>query len=312
MSENTTSMPHDAIFKQFLQDPATARDFLQIHLPGSLQRLCDLDTLKLESGSFIEESLQASYSDMLYSLKTAAGDGYIYALIEHQSKPDRHMGFRLMRYAIAAMQRHLNAGHRQLPLVIPILFYHGLVSPYPHSLNWTDEFAAPEMARAFYSQPFPLADITVIPDSEIMHHRRIASLELLQKHIRLRDLAELIAPLAQLLVMGYTDRDRLIAILNYMLLNGTADQPEKLIQELAQRTAHHEGTLMTVAEYLEQKGWKKGLEKGMEKGLAEGRNEAATRIAKALLQDGMERQRVIALTGVLADDLNAIAQEKAE
>lgn len=72
---------------------------------------------------------------MLYSLKTAAGDGYIYALIEHQSKPDRHMGFRLMRYAIAAMQRHLNAGHRQLPLVIPILFYHGLVSPYPHSLN---------------------------------------------------------------------------------------------------------------------------------------------------------------------------------
>lgn len=50
----------------------------------------------------------------------------------------------------------------------------------------------------------------------------------------------------------------------------------------------------------------------MEKGLAEGRNEAATRIAKALLQDGMERQRVIALTGVLADDLNAIAQEKAE
>lgn len=38
MSENATSMPHDAIFKQFLQDPATARDFLQIHLPGSLQR----------------------------------------------------------------------------------------------------------------------------------------------------------------------------------------------------------------------------------------------------------------------------------
>ncbi len=39
------------------------------------------------------------------------------------------MAFRLMRYAIAAMQRHLDAGHDRLPLVIPVLFYHGLVTP---------------------------------------------------------------------------------------------------------------------------------------------------------------------------------------
>ncbi len=39
------------------------------------------------------------------------------------------MAFRLMRYAIAAMQRHLDKGHTQLPLVIPLLFYHGRVSP---------------------------------------------------------------------------------------------------------------------------------------------------------------------------------------
>ncbi len=32
------------------------------------------------------------------------------------------MAFRLMRYAIAAMQRHLDKGHTQLPLVIPCCF----------------------------------------------------------------------------------------------------------------------------------------------------------------------------------------------
>lgn len=32
------------------------------------------------------------------------------------------MAFRLMRYATAAMQRHLDAGHKTLPLVIPMLF----------------------------------------------------------------------------------------------------------------------------------------------------------------------------------------------
>lgn len=45
------------------------------------------------------------------------------------------MAFRLMRYAIAAMQRHLDAGHKALPLVVPMLFYHGAASPYPFSLN---------------------------------------------------------------------------------------------------------------------------------------------------------------------------------
>ncbi len=37
--------------------------------------------------------------------------GYIYVVIEHQSSPDAQMAFRLMRYAIAAMQRHLDGGH---------------------------------------------------------------------------------------------------------------------------------------------------------------------------------------------------------
>ncbi|EMY4689134.1 Rpn family recombination-promoting nuclease/putative transposase, partial [Yersinia enterocolitica] len=107
----TTPTPHDALFKNFMTQPATACDLLEFHLPPELRQLCDLSTLRLESGSFIENNLRACYSDVLYSLKTTAGNGYVYALIEHQSSPDKHMAFRLMRYAIAAMQSHLDAGH---------------------------------------------------------------------------------------------------------------------------------------------------------------------------------------------------------
>ncbi|SUX66281.1 transposase [Citrobacter amalonaticus] len=113
---------HDAVFKTFMCHPDTARDFLEFHLPASLRQLCDLDSLKLESGSFIEENLRAYYSDVLWSLKTAEGEGFIYVVIEHQSSPDAHMAFRLMRYAMGAMQRHLDAGHKKLPLVIRCYF----------------------------------------------------------------------------------------------------------------------------------------------------------------------------------------------
>lgn len=84
MAKGTTSTPHDAVFKQFLTQADTARDFLAIHLPPALRQRCDLDTLQLESASFIEESLRAWYSDVLWSLKTASGEGYIYVVIEHQ------------------------------------------------------------------------------------------------------------------------------------------------------------------------------------------------------------------------------------
>lgn len=95
-----------------MSHPATAQDFLQLHLPDALRAICDTETLKLESGSFVEDDLRAYYSDVLWSLKTSEGDGYIYTIIEHQSTADAHMAFRLTRYAIAVMQRHLDAGHK--------------------------------------------------------------------------------------------------------------------------------------------------------------------------------------------------------
>ncbi len=149
--------------------------------PDRCARCATWNTLQLESGSFIDDELRASHSDILYSLQTQAGEGYIYLLIEHQSSADRHMAFRLMRYAIAAMQRHLDEGHTQLPLVIPLLFYHGRVSPWPYPMCWLAGFADPDVARRIYGDDFPLIDITTTPDDEIMRHRRVAMLELLQK-----------------------------------------------------------------------------------------------------------------------------------
>lgn len=87
--KNSTPVPHDATFRQFLTQPDIARDFMELHLPPELRICCDLSTLKLESGSFVEDDLRQYFSDVLYSLKTTAGDGYIHVLIEHQSVPDK-------------------------------------------------------------------------------------------------------------------------------------------------------------------------------------------------------------------------------
>lgn len=316
MSKSNTSTPHDAVFKTFLRHPDTARDFLDIHLPASLRSLCDLQTLKLEPTSFIEDNLRAYYSDVLWSVQTDEGEGYIYVVIEHQSTPDAHMAFRLMRYAIAAMQQHLDAGHKRLPLVVPMLFYHGAESPYPFSLNWLDDFADPALARELYSAAFPLVDITVIPDDEIMQHRRMALLELVQKHIRRRDLLGLVEQLASLLVTGCANDRQLKALFNYLQRqHGYTPRFSVFLEEMAQRVPQHKERLMTVAERFRNAILRKGIRQGMEQGkqegkqegLAEGQRAAARRIAAMMLAEGIEPPTVQRLTGLSEEEIQNVA-----
>ncbi len=236
MAKSTTSIPHDAVFKKIMSYPEMARDFLDIHLPIALREICDLQTLKLESTSFIEQDLRAYYSDVVWSLKTREGQGYIYCVIEHQSTAVPHMAFRLMRYATAAMQHHLDVGNKTLPLVIPMLFYHGQQSPYPWSLNWLDEFENPQLARQLYSEAFPLVDITVIPDDEIAQHRGVALLELMQKHIRDRDLMGLVDRLVSLLVTSTANDSQLQTLFNYLIRYGDVSRVSEFIREVAERS----------------------------------------------------------------------------
>lgn len=297
--EKVSQTPHDAVFRQMLMHQAVAKDFLQLYLPAPFLAICALDSLQLVSGSFVEEDLRASYSDILYSLRTRHGPGYVYALIEHQSTPDKLMAFRLLRYALAAMQRHLDAGHDTLPLVVPILFYHGKVNPWPWARNWQQLFADPALAKALYSNDFPLVDLTVMPDNQIARHRRMAMLELLQKHIRHRDLAELQVPLIALMTQGYLTEAQLNTLLRYMLQAGTTEHPGALIRTLAAQSPRHKELMMTIAEWLEEKGRKQGQQ--------EGEQEATRSIAARMLARGLERQTVQELTGLSDEELAALA-----
>ncbi|WLS78544.1 Rpn family recombination-promoting nuclease/putative transposase [Erwinia pyri] len=310
MKKKSNPTPHDATFRQFLTQPDIARDFMQLHLPAELRAICDLSTLKLESGSFVEDDLRQYFSDVLYSLKTSAGDGYIHVLIEHQSTPDRHMAFRLIRYAVAAMQRHLETGHKKLPLVIPVLFYTGKRSPYPYSTRWFDEFDDPALAERLYGSAFPLVDVTVMPDDEIMTHRSMAALTLLQKHIHQRDIATLTDRLATLLMADYLSSPQVTALIHYLLQAGESADYEAFVRELAQRVPQHGDALMTIAQQLEQKGIEKGraegIELGEQRGIEKGEREATLKIARTMLQNGLDRNTIMKMTGLSADDLAQI------
>ena len=264
----TTPTPHDAAFRSFLANPDVARDFLELHLPAEYRQLCDLSTLKLEPATFVEPDLHQYASDILWSVKTTGGeDGYVYTLIEHQSTENLYMPFRMLRYSVAAMQLGC--------------------------------FENPALAAKIYTKPFPLVDITVVDDNEIMNHRRMAALTLLMKHIRHRDMMELLDKLPQVMVEISDEQVRVL--IHYIVNAGDSVSPE-FMRALAERLPQHEDKLMTIAERLEQKG----RQEGRMEGRMEGALEKALAIACQLQKMGMTPEQIKQATGLSDDELKKI------
>ncbi|WGM09041.1 Rpn family recombination-promoting nuclease/putative transposase [Arsenophonus nasoniae] len=313
MNKKFTPTPHDSVFKQFLSEKETAKDFFDIWLPDEIKALCDLDSLKVESGSFIDSDMKNYQSDILYSVSTKKGSGYIYVLIEHQSTPDKLIAWRLMRYSLSAMHKHLEHGNKQLPLVFPILFYCGEQSPHPHSTHWLDCFEDRKLAESLYTQPFKLADVTTLDDGEIMQHKRIALLELLQKHIRRRDMTELLDSIVKLLSYNYYTDNQVITMFNYLIQEGNAQKPMEFITEIAKQSEKHEGALMTIAQALKQEGYQLGKNDGVQEGIQigeqTGEKKASMKIARQMLESGMDRQSVMKFTGLTDIEMSTLFKD---
>lgn len=300
--------PHDRLFRNFLADINKAKDFLETYLPENIKKQCDFSALSFKPGSFVEKDLKHHFSDILYSIKIAGTKGYIYTLIEHETTPNKLTPFKLLRYQIAIMKQHLDQGYQTLPIVIPLLFYRGKKSPYPFTSDIMDCFQNKELAQETFLKPYPLIDITVIPDEELRTHRGIAILELIQKNIHKRDALEFIQDIALQVAKQFLTHEQFKSLLYYISQEGESKNFEQFYSTLAEALPNYTEDIMTLAQQLEQKGLQKGLQKGRE----EGEYLKAVNIAKKLIAQGRSIQYIQDLTNLSENEvLNLVELEKA-
>ncbi|RYZ67342.1 MAG: Rpn family recombination-promoting nuclease/putative transposase, partial [Proteobacteria bacterium] len=134
--------PHDALFKTVFGQPELARAELEFALPEAIRAHLDLATIEVQPGSFVDEELRHSHTDLLYTVKTTvAQEALVYILFEHQSSFDARMPLRLLRYMVRVWERWLRDHPlaATLPIVLPVVLHHG-------QGRWQ---AAPEFASMF-------------------------------------------------------------------------------------------------------------------------------------------------------------------
>ena len=125
----------------------------------------------------------------------------------------------------------------------------------------------------------------------------------------MRDLMVLVDRLVSLLITSTANDSQLQTLFNYLLRYGDASHVSEFIREVAERSPHHKERLMTIAERLRQEGHhhglqegiRQGLEKGLEQGVQKGTQEEALRIARMMLENGIDHNLVQLITGLSGD-----------
>ncbi|CAK6507740.1 MAG: Transposase, YhgA-like family protein [Rickettsia helvetica] len=90
-----------------MTDLVAAEEFLEYYLPSDFKKLVDLSKITVEQESYIEESLNKKYSDIVYKISTKSKEvAFVYILIEAQSTIDYWMALRLWKYTLLLCERH--------------------------------------------------------------------------------------------------------------------------------------------------------------------------------------------------------------
>ena len=287
--------PHDKLTKKILSDIKIAQSFFSVHLPLSLKKAIDLETLQLSKGSFVDASLREHLTDILYQVQIEGRAGYLYLLVEAQHKVDTLMPFRILQYTVNIMRQHLEqckkAGQReQLPVVYPLVYYTG-VKPYHASCDIYDNFAQPEMAKRYFMKPFKLIDLQRVPDNTLARHKLVAALEMVQKHVHDRNMQAAFTTMLEkgvLLQVIEQGGNYFELLLKYSLNEGEFSAPEELLDTLINHFPQEEKKVMTAADYLRKQGKETGKLEIAKKLLASGEL-SADKIAKVT---GLSASRV--------------------
>jgi predicted transposase/invertase (TIGR01784 family) len=301
-----TTSPHDALFKAALGRPEHARGVLHAVMPVALAETLDWSTLTLQPGSFVDSTLAAQHTDLLYSAASRDGaETLVYVLFEHQSTlpTEGLMAFRLLRYQVRIWERwradHPNA--KTLPIIVPVVMYHGQVR-WSEPLSFDALLDVPAAARPGLESllvrfAYLLYDLSEISDDELRQSATTTALAKLVmicfKHARTReDFIEILSRWMDVMrevARAPNGLEALAQVMRYILEVNEHVGPEAL-QALVEREIGPEAkdTIVTAGQQLLKQGIEQGRQQGIEQGIEQGRQQG---IVQGRVQ-GIEQGRV--------------------
>jgi predicted transposase YdaD len=278
--------PHDALVKAIFSDPEHAAGELRHLLDPAFAARVVWSSLRLVSGSYVDDTLRGRHTDLLFSANVLRDDEretvevLLYLLFEHQSTDDPLMPFRLLLYIVRVWEKLVREtpSLRRLPAILPIVLHHserGWVSPTTlHGIVDLDAAAMAVVGKHIPQLEMMLDDLGAQSDDSL-RSRAISALGRLAlfclRHARepqvlleqLRRWVDLIREVQT----APGGSEALVLIWRYIMITSGQATPEAMVARLLDVVgSEHTEEIMTAGEQLIERGMKAGLEKGRKEG----------------------------------------------
>ena len=288
MSDDRLHQPHDKLFKSSFGDRETAEAFFRGPFPPAIVTLIDWSLLKLDPGSFVDDGLRASESDLLYRValratgnQSTAAEAYVYLLFEHQRREDRWIALRLLTYQTRIWQKHrvVHPLSHTLPPILPTVLaqnnqawsivprFHALFAP----TSDLGDFGRSPLSRYVPEFTFRLIQLAALPFKEITGTALgTITLRILKAERTGELMSELVWDENLLLELSPSHLER---VLRYIVGVGEFDKAtvEQKLKTL--KASAIKENAMTIAEQYLQEGRQQGRQEGRQEGRREGRQE---------------------------------------
>jgi len=317
-----THNPHDQFFKQAFSRPEVAADYLENYLPQEIAKTFDFKTLALVETNFIDQEFRSTSADLLFQIHThgkkSNKPAFVYILFEHKSYNDSMVAFQLLRYMVRIWERHIkeNPKAKTLPMIFPILFYHG-ESGWTAPVSFHNLFDQENIEFFRLYMPgynYFLADLSRLPENQIRGDLLTRAVILLMKSIHNKDLHEKLPEIFDLIYQINDPKEKIVDLLHlvlYYTLSGTKEADRtKITGVLSKIDKTTEGIMTTIAESWVQEGIIKGREEGIATGIIKGRQEGIAtgmekgqqmnklETAKKMIQEGLPIDLIQRVTGL--------------
>ncbi|WNG28540.1 Rpn family recombination-promoting nuclease/putative transposase [Cystobacter fuscus] len=281
--------PHDLFARYTFGRPERAEAELRAVLPAQVVSEVDWSSLRLEPGSVVDPELRETESDLLFTARLRTGRSLLlYVLLEHQSTVNRWMALRMLRYVVRQVERwrQEHPEHSLLPVILPLVMYHGPEGAWSAPRRMEDLFELPgesEEERAHWRAWVPrfeylLDDLTAEREEALNARPGPALVRLAWLVLRYgrtgelaRKLPEWVGLFAQVQAAP-EGTEHLLVVIRYLLWTGdkavhnaTGQVLHSVLDE-----QHAEELMRSYGEELIEQGRQQGLVRGREEGLARG------------------------------------------
>lgn len=292
---------HDKTFRKILDDKKEFTIF--INKIFNLEERLEEKDIEKYNRKFVSVDYTNQESDVIYKLKNKE----IFILVEHQTKIDKKMPIRILKYELEIIRSRMDENNRlEFPIIIPIVLYTGK-QRWNAKINYPSYNSELARYRGLKKVEYNLVDINDYTIEDLYKENSILTkimiLEKSNKYIEIiNNVDKIVNKVYDSKLYTQTQKEMLLNILNNTMINIVGNKKMKEYK-IKLEGGENMLALYEMIENERNKIYSTGIKEGKVKGKIEGKIEGIKAIAKKMLRIKFDKDTIMKATGIKEEEL---------